>query len=295
MQQLQLVAVPIQGRLLKRNFKMKKSATFTVLALSWVANTAHTHADDLHPALSDTHTIRMGAYFQNSESKITARRNESEGRKLDLDDLGADDTQVSWLLAYRWRFAERWSLAAGASGFETNGDITTKETIEFNGVEYEAGAKLESDFSMNTYVLDIMYSIYRNDRTEVLLGGGIHTFSYDMELTGTLSLDDRSRSKTITGDDLLAPMPNFRIGGTYAFSPRWAVYGSLGWLSVNYDDWDGDYTYLNVRTDYRFGRHYTVGLGYQGVSLEIGHSGRQTESSIDASYHGPTLYMDYSF
>lgn len=92
-------------------------------------------AQEHHPALEDAHTFTIGAYFQQSDTSVGANRNGSDGDTLDLEDLGVDDNYNSWLLGYRWRFHDRWSLHAAANRFQADGDITVSDQFEYNGVE----------------------------------------------------------------------------------------------------------------------------------------------------------------
>ncbi|TXS93998.1 hypothetical protein FV139_10275 [Parahaliea maris] len=270
----------------------------TALTLSFTLTTllpATSLAESLHPSLDDRHTFLAGAYFQESDPSIGARRNGQAGRNVKLDDLGADSDYVSWLAGYRWRFGERWSLALNANVFKADGRDSVERSFEFNGQTFEAGASLSSELNLNAYIADVMYSVYKSERAELQVGGGIHAFDYEIKFTGELNVDDASILRTSTTDDLLAPLPNLRLHGIYAFSPRWAVYGTFGWLSANIDAWDGRYLYANVATDYRLTKRLAVGLGYQAVSVEITHEGGHVESSLDITYQGPTLYMSYAF
>lgn len=162
-------------------------------------------------------------------------------------------------------------------------------------MEFEAGVSLESDFQVDTYIVDVMYSAYRSDRAELQVGGGIHALDFDVEFKGTVFVGDENRSRTVSGDDLLAPMPNLRLHGIYAINPRWAFYGTLGWLSANVDNWDGDYAYVHLRTDYRFSSGFGLVLGYQNVAVDVSHESDQIESVFDFNHHGPTLYLEYGF
>ena len=54
-------------------------------------------------------------------------------------------------------------------------------------------------------------------------------------------------------DEFAAPLPNLRFQGFYAFTPRVSVNGALGWLSLNIDEWDGDFLYWQADIDYRIG------------------------------------------
>lgn len=274
---------------------MMKQGILLVTAIASCAGSGICLAQEMHPALTDTHTFRVGGYYQKSDTSIGARRADSGGDEIDLDDLGIDESSMTWMLGYRWRINDRWSLALGASQFDIDGRVQADKTFEFNGQEFEAGAMLESEFDLKTYMADVMYSVYKSDQAELLLGGGLHAFDYDIKFTGTLTLEDESLSQAVSADDLMAPLPNLRMRGFYAISPRWSIDATLGWMSANIDNWDGDYLYANVSTDYRITDRFGLGLGYQGVSVDVTHKGSRIDSSLDISYYGPTVYLEYGF
>ena len=256
---------------------------------------ASAYADDLHPALSDRHTVFAGAFFQESDGEIASSLKGGGSAGISTDDLGVDNRYTSWMLGYNWRFAERWTLAFRAHAFDTDGDATVRREFEYEGEIFDAGATLESDFSVNTYLVDVMYSVYKNERADLQIGGGLHAFDFDVEMTGKVFVEDSSRSRTVVGDELLAPLPNLRLNGAYALGSRWMLRGDLGWLSANVDNWDGSYSYIRLSTDYRFGNRFGVGLGYQYFDIDVSHERSRTKSTFDLTYQGPLLYLTYAF
>ena len=252
-------------------------------------------AEDIHPALSDRHTFYAGAFFQKSEGQIASSLKGVGSGGIDTDDLGVDDRYTSWMLGYSWRFAERWTLALRAHVFDTDGDATVSREFEYEGEKFEAGASLESDISVKTYLVDVMYSVYKSDRADLQFGGGLHAFDFDVEMTGSVFINEESRTRTAVNDDLLAPLPNLRLNGVYALNSRWIVRGDLGWLSANVDDWEGSYSYIRLGTDYRFGNRFGVGLGYQYFDIDVSRERSRTKSTFDLTYQGPMLYLNYGF
>ncbi len=252
-------------------------------------------AQSIHPALTDKHTLTLGAYDLESDTKIGSHRDGSDSGDIDLDDLGVDKDYVSWMLGYRWRFAERWALVLGANTYDVDGEAEVSKSFEYEGTSFEAGLKLESDFSVDSYIVDVLYSVYKSDRAELMLGGGLHVLDFDISFKGTAFIGEESGSKTVSADDLLAPLPNLRAMGFYAFSPKWSVQSTLGWMSVNIDNWDGDYAFLNLRTDYRFTERFGVGVGYQITDVDVTYASKRFEHTYDIQYDGPTLYLEYGF
>jgi len=275
---------------------MKLTSLLAVFsAICCLGTSLTTSAQAVNPALTDTHTFYLGAFYQDSDGALASRVENSGRRGIDIDDLGLDTHYTSWLAGYRWRFGERWMMNFNAHIFNANGDSSVSRTFEYDGQEFEAGARLRSNLSVDTYLIDVMYSLYKSEKAEFQLGGGMHAFDFDTELTGTVSLEDESRSQTSSGEGLLAPLPNLRVNGLYAFTPKWVLRGSLGWLSVDIDNWNGEYTYLRLSSDYRISDHLGIGLGYRYYNINVSHRGSRAKSTFDLSYRGPALYLKYGF
>ena len=71
---------------------------------------------------------------------------------------------------------------------------------------------------------------------------------------------------------------------------------ALGWLSANYDDYDGSFAYIHPRLAYTIGNHWAVTAGYQYVDIELTRSrsnGRELE--FNSTFQGPTLFVSYRF
>ncbi|MDX1558523.1 MAG: hypothetical protein R3193_06430, partial [Marinobacter sp.] len=71
-------------------------------------------SEPTNPALTQRHELILGLYEQSADIAVAAALQGKPQRGVSLDDLGVDDTYVSWLFGYRWRFTPRWTLVANA-------------------------------------------------------------------------------------------------------------------------------------------------------------------------------------
>jgi len=96
-------------------------------------------------------------------------------------------------------------------------------------------------------------------------------------------------------DDLMAPLPNLRVQGFYALSSRWAVTGTLGWLSLNYEEYEGSFAYIHTRVTYRMTERFGVALGYQYLDMDFSVDRDRGEAGVDINFNGPSMHLSYSF
>ena len=254
-----------------------------------------TQAEVLNPRLEAKHSFRVGAYFQNADFDVAVTRPPDTATTLDLaDDLGVNEDKNDLLIDYRWRFFERWHLSFGYHAFDSDGWVGDSAEFNFNGTVFPVGYDIETDIGYDAYILDINYAVFRGDRHEFSIGAGLHAFDLNLEIEGRVFVGDLEVDKINDTTELFAPLPNIRLYGFYALSPKWHVSATAGWLSLKYDSWTGDYRYMNVRTEYQVSTRFGVGVGYQITLVDLK---KETTSKLDEynfELTGPTLYFSYS-
>ena len=265
--------------------------------LATTATTATAQTEFFHPDLDpgQKHQLLLGFTRQDAKVELSAQRDPLPEASVDLDDLGTDDTYNSWLAEYRYRINDNWTLAAGAFTFEVDGTRTVSRDFNFDGVEFEAGVSLDTDIEVDTYIVDVLYTAYCSERSEVRVGGGLHMFDFNAELTGRVFAGDLEASRSNATDDILAPLPNLRAQGFYAFTPKLGASATMGWLSANYDDYDGSFLYLQARLMYRLEGGLGFSFGYQFTDIELEHDRSNGKSKYEIEFDGPTVQLSYAF
>lgn len=252
-------------------------------------------AESLHPQLDTKHMFIFGAYQQTFDGNIYANQDNLPKTKLNVGGLGIDNTETSFMVEYRYRFGEKWMFNFGAYQFDTEGKIEAGRDFNFDGTDFFAGARLDTKVSVDTYIVEALYSVYKSDRAQVLVGGGLHMFDFSVSIKTKVVVGDEELTDSESSDDILAPLPNVRLQGFYALSPRWALAASIGWLSASYNDYSGSFTYLHARTTYRFTKRFGASIGYQFVDVELDHDKGNGEVGVDIQFEGPTVVLSYSF
>lgn len=254
-------------------------------------------ANPIHPQLTATHTFSLGAFQQDGNASFYADVDNQMTPKteIDLGDLGMTESDLSWLAEYRYRLSDKWMLSLGGYKFDTNGSKEAQKTFEYNGVEFEAGVEIDSTLTLDTYIFDVMYKVYGSDRAHLFVGGGVHVTDIGVELKAKAFIGDVEGSGQRSSDDLLAPLPNLRAQGMYAFTPKWSITGTAGWLSLNVDDYEGSFSYISARLSYLFNEHLGFGLGYQLLDMDFNVEREHGEAGVDLQFSGPSAFLTYSF
>ena len=113
---------------------------FTLAFLSSYGLQAQGQANPVHPQLTNTHTILLGAFQQDVDAEFYADADDQNlpSAKISLGDLGMDETDLSWLAEYRYRMSDKWLFSVGGYKFDTSGSIEAQKTIVYDGVEFDA-------------------------------------------------------------------------------------------------------------------------------------------------------------
>jgi len=251
-------------------------------------------------SIEDTHIFRLGAYRQ--EADLNARSSVAQLPALEInfgDELGLDDKNTAPFINYRWRFGEKWSTNLVYQRLELTGSATTVRDFNFDGEEFTAGVAVDSEFNVNTYLIDLTYSFIRNDRWELSAGVGVHAFDFETAIAGQAGIrndeDEAVTDFATASASVLAPLPNLRGSATYLITPRWEVRGNIGWLSLKIDDIDGAYLFASIATEYRVTDRFGIGASYQIANMDVTEDTGTASTNIDLNLEGPSVYITFGF
>jgi len=247
-------------------------------------------------SISDTHRFRLGAYDQDVDVTGSATKAPLPEIDINFDKvLGLEESSTTAFLSYQWRFGEKWSLLAFYSQMEATGKKTATEDFNYGGEEYTIGARLETDFGLDTYLFAVNYSLIRDSRKEIGFGFGLHVFDIETTIAAEVGAQGTVLERTRTKGEVTAPLPNLRAYGTYMLTDRWEISVSGGWLSLDYEDFEGDYLFLTAFTEYRFTKNFGMGLSYQIAEIDVTEENSKSRKEFDMEFSGPSIFLTYGF
>ena len=257
-------------------------------------------AEAINPSLDDQFTFRLGYQRNELEGDITISRPPLPEIPVDLGVMGLDgETDSAWL-SFRWRFSEKWALSFIYDRFQedgSNGGVLG--SFPWDGEEIPVGARLESHLKADAYIINLSYAFYKNDHAEFGAGIGLHAFDLEADLRAYLMVDDVDVELTDPDSgpaaDLIAPVPNLRLYGIYAFGPKTSLRADAGWLSANYDDYEGAFTYLSASVEYRFTARLGAGIGYKYTNVDLTYDPGNKKDEFNFKFDGAQVYLTYSF
>lgn len=270
-------------------------ATSAMLAASQPSLSAE---EALNPTLNERVTFQVGAHWTNFNKEKVSSQQAGGGPeiKIDLKTLGVDDDYTSPYSTFIWRPARRFQTMLSYFGTRNSGARVLDTDITFDDVTFPAGTSLNTDFELDVYLVNVGYSLFRTERFNLGVGGGVHVVDIEVSFEGRGQAGgDPAIVFDEANEDVLAPVPNLLAYGGYAFSPRLALQGGLGWLSLSYGKYDGRLLTLSGSLEYRFHENFGIGAGYRYFDLELDIDGSNFDHSFDLNIDGPFVYAVAGF
>ena len=280
-----------------RSGRLARTVATATLLLGSMASVQAGTFSGMHPLQTDRFIIGAGAYWMDisSDASLDKKGGLISGDVDFQDDLGFDDSDLQPALIAMWRITNHTRLEGEYFTVGQSNSSKLKETIEWDDVEYEVGAKVSANFDVDVGRLFFGYSFLKDDRKELGVGLGLHYLSIDAALKGEASVDGEPVGKVSHGIDDWAILPNLGIYGNYALSPKWLISARADWISANINDYDGTLWNAQAAIQYQLFDHFGLGLAYRYLSFDFEEDSSKRRWDIDVDYGGPILFFTANF
>lgn len=242
-----------------------------------------------HPALTDTWTVRAGAWTPKVETQASLNSTSGAiGTSVSFeDDLGFSDRETMGAFLASARVGTRWKIEFEYFALKRATTRTTTRTLAWGDKTYPAGTVVSGEFDSTVYRLSGGYSLIRDDRRELGVALGLHATDFGASLAA-------SGVGTQAGE-VLAPLPTIGVYAAYAWSPQWLFSGRADYFALSYDDFDGSLLNVAVGVDYNFARRAGLGVAWRVVDYDLGITGSRYAGNINYVFSGPIVYLSASF
>ena len=201
-----------------------------------------------------------------------------------------DDSTVVPQLSAKWRFSDRWILNFAFSDFSLDGRQAIDSSFDFGGTNFPLNASLDTELSLTAFVVALDYVIFKSDKAEFGIGAGLHGLDLDLQLDGDLNGIDVAESQS----DFLAPLPNLRVFGRYAITPKIITSVQVGWMGADIENYSGDFLVASAGVRYQVSRQWSVGLSYQLTTIDFEVGGGRNEEVYDVELDGIALSVRFN-
>ena len=249
-------------------------------------------------------SLGLGAVF-NSWGTDVRLDNKNLGRGSDVnlkDDLGTDQDAASYYVAAEWRFAPRHRVGISYSQFKLTGTRSLGRDLTIGDEVFPVGATVNSELKLQIIPLTYSYSLSKTEKDELAATVGLHWSKLSFRAQGTTTLGTSSGSFDSSNDTSAKgnlPLPLIGLRYDHHFSQQWSAGLAGGYFKLNFgeDTFNVDGEIISVRAygEYRFSKHYGVGLAIEAFEVDIGANKSSWQGGIEYKYWGPQLYLKARF
>lgn len=244
---------------------------------------------DTHPLIADKFVVHVGDFVANKDVEVRVDGPlDVLGTPIDVEgELGGSGHEDALAAELRWRFGERWQVAAQLFRVSDSASATITRDIDFAGYQFQAGAALDVESGADITRVFFGRDFIRDDTRVFGIGFGLHQIELSASVAGEAYIDGVSVGSRRAAGSASGPLPNLGAWYTWAPNDRWALTGRLDWLSADIDPYDGTIVNASAGVNYRVARNFGVGLSYNFFVLNAGVSDSGWRGEVDVRYQGP--------
>ena len=164
--------------------------------------------------------------------------------------------------------------------------------IQIDTVVFPIGSELNSHFNLQIFKGDFDYAFYMDERIRIGASFGLFIIPISLSTDGKHFSEFKAQ--------VTAPLPVFGLSTDFAITPKLRLKQSIEFLYVQFSNFKGVLTDLNVRLEYNPWKHFGFGLGFNSYDLDITiTSGSNIKldfiGTIESSFAGILFYGRYYF
>jgi hypothetical protein len=238
-------------------------------------------ATDLLPR--DRFSVEAGMFVVDYSSEVRNSSDELKGTTIALEDvLGLDEDDEILRVGASFRLRDRHELFVSYMNMSRDARKHIDTEIIYKDRVFPVNTVVETDLDLDIYRGGYTYYPWSSDRFEL----GLTIGAYYAEVA--LDMEDEKQIVTVE-DSGSAPFPMLGLKSAYALSEKWSINGSAEYFRIDLDSVEGDFVDILVGLEYRFAKHFSGGLAYDLVRIEV--EDVDDDDKLEYDYDGALLYL----
>ena len=235
-------------------------------------------------------SISLGVFIADRDTKTRIdASNGDPGSDVDLEaDLGLSGSDSVFRFDGYFKFNERHRIDASWFDLSRSSQKQIDTEIDWSGTVYPINTTVSSVFDLGIYKVAYTWSFLLREKGFLGASAGLYIADFKTVLSG-------SGSGLLESGDGTAPLPVIGLRGEYRFTDRWSLRASGELFAFEYDNWDGSLVDLYAGLDYSFSESFSLGLGYNAVTFDIGVKEQNFQGDIDWGYRGTMVFLKFDF
>ena len=250
------------------NSILKKPTFLLVIMLVTITNFAYAVE-----AVPDKFKIALGSYKVFRYDSTISLTEPEIGAGITIipeDTLGLDTRQTVLRLTGYYRFTKKHALTYSWYSISTDGAKSIEEEFEWldeNGdtITIPVGANVDTSLDYDIFKVGYLWSFHHTDKVELSAGAGLHMTRVAVGLSAEYTGSDLKTQDVST----TVPLPVISFNLIYNISPKfdWGLRAEA--FALKFDEWDGVYTDISLKMEYRAFKNVGLGIALNSNSLKI--------------------------
>jgi hypothetical protein len=247
--------------------------------------------------IDDRYWLELQAFWPDIDTSVAVSSADgTRGTSIDLEsDLDLRDRKSLPAFYAGARIGDRWSIVGEYYALNRSGSTSASRDLTFDGVTFDAGATVASQFDTDVYRMAVGYSFVRNGKADLGVAVGLHVTQFTVGLAGQAHVGAAAVQSESRKRDALAPLPTLGLYGSYQATPKVVVGGRVDYLSLKVSDYDGRLINAQASVTYRLFKNVGVGAMYRYVDYELGIDKERWSGDVAYAFKGPSLFLQVAF
>ena len=218
------------------------------------------------------------------------------GKQIDLSrDLGVRDSLTVPRIGLDWRFNRRHMISLGWYDMDQTGTRELSRTIEIRDREFTVGTTVSSRFKTEIFKLQYNWMFHTDSKVSLGLGAGFFIGDVAVRISQISSTGPTPVGSVAVNQKLTAPLPV--LGGRleYRATPKLSLLATADWFVLNYADYRGVLSDVQVLAHHRTFYHVGFGGGINLQSTDTEYDDDEFVWDVEDSFIGVMAVVTFYF
>lgn len=252
--------------------------------------------------MEETFSVSAGGYhvFRADTTLSLVSRNAGAGAAIrPADTLGLDLENTVLKVNGRYRFSPTSQVVVSWYSVGSNATRTLESDVDWvspdgNETIIAEGSRVSSSLDYDITKASYYWSFYHNNKVELMAGAGLHVSRFGVDLDVLNAPGGAASSQRTENAETTVPLPTLGFGLNYRVNPRLHWYLRGEGFYMEFDDWRGLFTDLEVGMEYRIWKGLGAGVGLASDSLNVTETNSDYKFRYDNRLSGAHFYLSWT-
>ena len=179
-------------------------------------------------------------------------------------------------------------LEFGYFDFERELISTLERPVQIRDTVFDEGSDVVLRSGLEVGRIGYSYSLMHDGQKELSIMGGIHNAKVTTELF-------RVGDGEIETAEASSPLPVIGLSGHISLGEKTNLGARLHFFALDFDDFEGNMSTVNVAVEHRLWEAFSVGVGYNYFRMKLEADSFDFRGSITTTHHGPFMFLGVHF